>query len=256
MSGFLVIPAIDLMGGAVVRLRQGRFDEATRYGDDPVAWAGELARAGARRLHVVDLDGARRGEPVHLEVLRAIARRTGVEVEFGGGLRSVESIRAALEAGASSVLLGTAALEADLMAQALAAFGPSRIWAAVDVRGDRVAVAGWQRVTQHTPQTVARRLAELGVQWAVVTDAAADGTLSGIDPGPALAVAGEGIRVIAAGGVASADDVARVARAGLAGVIVGRALYEGRLSLPQALAAAGALQRSEGGAGLPHHPVS
>ena len=252
-----MIPAIDLMGGTVVRLRRGRFDEATRYAEDPVGWAKALVEAGARRLHVVDLDGARQGRPVHLNVLREIAASAGVPVQFGGGLRSMEAVEAALAAGAAAVMLGTAALDAGFMAKALARFGPERIWAAVDVRDGRVVVAGWERATPEGPGAVARRLAGVGVQWALVTDAASDGTLEGTDPKSALAVAREGLRVIAAGGVGSVEDVARLARLDLAGVVIGRALYEGRLTLPQAMAAAtAAAAERDQSAGVPDHPVS
>lgn len=255
-ESFWVIPAIDLMGGAVVRLRQGRFDEATRYARDPVGWAQALVEAGARRLHVVDLDGARQGQPVHLGLLRRIAGAAGVPVQFGGGLRSLEAVEAALDAGAAAVMLGTAALDADFMAQALGRYGPERIWAAIDVRAGRVVVAGWEKATGEAPGAVARRLAGLGVKWALVTDAASDGTLAGTDPEAALAVARGGLRVIAAGGIGSAEDVARLARLGLAGAVIGRALYEGRLTLPQAMAAAAAAAGGrEHGAGVPDHPL-
>lgn len=257
MKAFWVIPAIDLMGGAVVRLRQGRFDEATRYAHDPVGWAKALVEAGARRLHMVDLDGARQGRPVHLDVLRRIVGAAGVPVQFGGGLRSMEAVEAALDAGASAVMLGTAALDLSFMAQALERHGAERIWAAIDVRAGRVVVAGWERATGEAPEAVARRLAGLGVKWALVTDAASDGTLAGANPEAALAVAREGLEVIAAGGIGSAEDVARLARLGLAGVVIGRALYEGRLTLPQAVAAAtGSAAGREQSAGLPDHPMS
>ena len=247
MTDFWVVPAIDLMEGGVVRLRQGRFDEATRYGRDPVAWAAALVEAGAARLHVVDLDGARQGRPVHLGLLERIARAAGVPVQFGGGLRSAAAVRAALEAGAAAVMLGTGALEPALVEAALAAHGPERIWAAVDVRAGRVVVSGWTRTSPQTPAELAGRLYAMGVRWALVTDAGADGTLAGPDPTAALAVAGQGLRVLAAGGVGSAADVARLARLGLAGVVIGRALYEGRLSLPEAIAAASAAAAGPGG---------
>lgn len=239
MRAFWVVPAIDLMEGTVVRLRQGRFDEATRYARDPIGWARALVAAGARRLHVVDLDGARQGRPAHLPLLERIAQAAGVPVQFGGGLRSLESVRQALQAGASAVMLGTGALDPGLIEPALAAWGAERVWAAIDVRGGRVVVSGWTEASDQSPAELARRLHAAGVRWALVTDTLADGTLSGLDPAAALAVAGEGLHVLAAGGVGSAPDVEALARLGLAGVVIGRALYEGRLTLPEAIAAAG-----------------
>lgn len=228
------------MGGAVVRLRQGKFDEATHYPRDPVAWAQELVQQGAGRLHVVDLDGARQGRPAHLTLLQRIAQGAGVPVQFGGGLRSLESIEAALAAGASSVMIGTAALDRGLMAAALERHGPERVWAAVDVRAGRVVVTGWQQEAAEAPEVLARRLADMGVKWALVTDVWSDGTLAGTNAAAALAVSRQGLRVLAAGGIASAADVARLAGLGeLAGVVIGRALYEGTVTLREALEAAG-----------------
>lgn len=247
MREFWVVPAIDLMEGTVVRLRQGRFEEATRYARDPVGWARALVAAGARRLHVIDLDGARQGRPAHLSLLQRIAEAAGVPVQFGGGLRSLDTVRQALEAGASAVMLGTGALDPALVEPALAAWGAERIWAAIDVRGGRVVVSGWTQASEQSPAQLARRLYASGVRWALVTDAQADGTLSGLDPAAALAVAGEGLHVLAAGGVGSARDVEGLARLGLAGVVIGRALYEGRLTLPEAIAAARRATAASGG---------
>ncbi|WRP15404.1 1-(5-phosphoribosyl)-5-[(5-phosphoribosylamino)methylideneamino] imidazole-4-carboxamide isomerase [Geochorda subterranea] len=176
MREFWVVPAIDLMEGTVVRLRQGRFDEATRYARDPIGWARALVAAGARRLHVVDLDGARQGRPAHLPLLERIAQAAGVPVQFGGGLRSLESVRQALQAGASAVMLGTGALDPGLIEPALAAWGAERVWAAIDVRGGRVVVSGWTEASDQSPAELARRLHAAGVRWALVTDTQADGT--------------------------------------------------------------------------------
>ncbi|WP_324715638.1 1-(5-phosphoribosyl)-5-[(5-phosphoribosylamino)methylideneamino] imidazole-4-carboxamide isomerase [Carboxydochorda subterranea] len=254
---FWVVPAIDLMGGHVVRLRAGQFDQVTRYPLEPTEWARRLVQEGASRLHVVDLDGARSGHPVHLEVLRRIASAAGVPVHFGGGLRSLDAVERALAAGASCVMLGTAALRhPEMLQEACRRFGSERVWAAVDVRGGRVTVAGWQEPSHEAPEAVAERLARLGVRWALVTDVAADGTMRGHDPSAALAVAGAGLQVLAAGGIGSPHDVERLAALpALRGAVVGRALYEGALAVREAVdaAARGVKRRS---AGLPHHSVS
>lgn len=227
-----------------------------------MARACSFARQGAPRLHVVDLNGAREGRPAHLETLRRIARECGVPVQYGGGLRDLTSMEQALSAGAASIMLGTRALDPLLVEQALRRFGPERVWVALDVKSGRVAVAGWQELSQAAPQEAARRLAALGVRAALVTDAARDGLLAGLSLDTPRQVAACGLDVVVAGGVASARDVEAVARAALEaaresggaaaaacasssdgaarpgrlmGVVVGRALYEGRLNLPEAL---------------------
>lgn len=267
-AGFWVVPAIDLLEGRVVRLQGGDFGRVSVYAQNPVAWACELVRQGAPRLHLVDLSGAREGRPVHLEVLRAVAGAAGVPVQYGGGLRTPESVAAALEAGAWAVLLGTLALQAEVMARLLERFGPKRIWAAIDVRDGRVAVAGWRSVQEVTAGELAARLAGLGVRRAVVTDTARDGLMAGPNLEAAHLAAGQGLEVLVAGGISGRADVEAVARAAafpegaaqrtrgggapaqaagsgrIVGVVIGRALYEGRLSLAEALAAA----RSGGGA--------
>ena len=258
----------------MVRLRGGDFGQVLVYDDDPVARACSFARQGAPRLHVVDLHGARQGRPVHLEILRRIARESGVPVQFGGGLRDLESMEQALQAGAASIIVGTRALEPQLMEQALRRFGPERVWVALDVKDGRLAVAGWQELAQADLQAVARRLAGLGVRIALVTDAGRDGLFAGPNLESPRQVAACGLDVVVAGGVASVEDVEAVAQAArsardgahapggagaareaapeaaldgrrpaegaaragrLVGVVVGRALYEGRLKLPQAL---------------------
>lgn len=261
-TGFWVVPAIDLLDGRVVRLIQGDYGQVRQYGLDPAVWARQLAEAGAPRLHVIDLTGAREGRPRHLPVVARIVEEAGVPVQLGGGLRSLAAIEQALAAGVDCVILGSAALDASLVGEAVRRWGPERIWAAIDIRGEEVAVAGWQEARSSRPVELARRLADLGVRWAVVTDTRRDGTLVGPNVEAALEVAAEGLHVMVAGGVASARDVAAVAArarrpavAGsaecgtLAGVVVGRALYEGRLTLPQALALAKQALAMEAGQG-------
>jgi phosphoribosylformimino-5-aminoimidazole carboxamide ribotide isomerase len=231
----LVIPAIDLLGGRVVRLQKGDFASQTVYSERPAEVAEGFLRAGARRIHVVDLDGARRGRPANLEAVRDVVA-TGAEVELGGGLRSVESVEAALAMGVRFAVLGTAAVERlDLVREACARF-PGRVVAGIDARDGEVKVAGWEQGTGLPAVEVARRVRDAGVSLVEYTDVARDGMLGGVDAeGSAALQAGAGIPVVASGGVASLADVAACRAAGLAGVIVGRAIYERRIDLREAI---------------------
>ncbi|MDQ7820910.1 MAG: 1-(5-phosphoribosyl)-5-[(5-phosphoribosylamino)methylideneamino]imidazole-4-carboxamide isomerase [Armatimonadota bacterium] len=222
----IVIPAVDLRGGRAVRLVQGNPGRARDYGD-PVEWARRWVDAGARWLHVVDLDGALAGRPAHRDLVARLCG-LGVAVQVGGGVRTVEDIAAALAAGASRVVVGTAATR---LGEALGRFGPA-VAVALDARRRRVALSGW---TEQTPLDVvdaARRLREQGAVRFVYTDIGRDGTLSG----PNLEVLAElvtcaGVPVVAAGGIATEEDLEAVERAGAEAAIVGRALYDGRLDL-------------------------
>src|SRR5512135_1484515 len=234
----LVIPAIDLMDGKVVRLSRGDFAARTIYSDHPAAFAEAFRKAGARRVHVVDLDGARAGHPVNGEAVRAIVA-TGVEVELGGGLRSLAAVEEAVAMGVAWVVLGTAAVERiDLVAQACARF-PGQVVAGIDARDGEVKVAGWAQGTGLPAADVARRVAGAGVTLVEYTDVARDGMFTGVDAAGAARLQAEaGIPVVASGGVASLADVAGCRAAGLAGVIVGKALYEKRMDLAEAIALA------------------
>lgn len=234
----LVIPAIDLMDGKVVRLSRGDFATRTVYSDRPAEFAEAFRRAGARRVHVVDLDGARAGHPVNGEVVKAIVA-TGVEVELGGGLRSLEAVEQAIAMGVRFVVLGTAAVERlDLVAEACLRF-PGRVVAGIDARDGEVKVAGWEQGTGLPAVDVARRVAGAGVALVEYTDVARDGMFTGVDAaGAARLQAQAGVPVVASGGVASVSDVASCKAAGLFGVIVGKALYEKRMDLAEALAVA------------------
>jgi phosphoribosylformimino-5-aminoimidazole carboxamide ribotide isomerase len=231
----ILLPAVDISGGRAVRLRQGHFDEETVYADDPLEAARSFARAGARFLHVVDLDGAREGEPVNLEHVRRITAELDVPVEVGGGLRSIASIRRALAAGASRLVLGTAAFtDPDLVDEALRAF-TSRILVGVDVRGGMVSVAGWTRETQMRGEDAIRRMQQRGVTRFVYTNVDRDGMLEGPDLDEVRLVS-EAVRgrFLYSGGIGSVDDLhalrdLRVVN--LAGVISGKALYEGRFGV-------------------------
>jgi len=234
----IVIPAIDLMDGKVVRLSRGDFAARTVYSDRPAEFAEAFRKAGAMRVHVVDLDGARAGHPVNTDVVRAIVG-TGVEVELGGGLRTIEAVEEAIAMGVSFVVLGTAAVERlDLVAEACRRF-PGRVVAGIDARDGEVKVAGWAQGTGLPAADVARRVAGAGVRLVEYTDVARDGMFTGVDAvGAARLQAEAGVKVVASGGVASLADVGACKAAGLAGVIVGKALYEKRMDLAEAIGVA------------------
>jgi len=236
----ILYPAIDIQGGRAVRLRQGRFEDETVYRDDPAEAARDWVQAGARALHVVDLDGAREGEPRSIEHLERIAG-LGVPVQYGGGLRSIEALEAALAAGAERVILGTAAFrDVDLLDEAIARFG-GRVVVSVDVRGGHVATAGWTETSRLPAVEAIVRLQDRGVRAFVYTDADRDGMLEGPDLGDVRAVA-EAVRgrFVYSGGIGSAEDLRALASlrlVNLAGAISGKALYEGRLTVGEGQAA-------------------
>ena len=231
----ILLPAVDIRAGKAVRLRQGRFDDETVYADDPLAAARSFVEAGARFLHVVDLDGAREGRPANLHHLEKIRDGLDVPVQYGGGLRSIGSIRDALGAGADRVVVGTAAYtDPDLLDEALATFG-GRILVAVDVRGGQVSVAGWTRETQMRGEDVIQRLQQRGASRFVYTNVDRDGMLDGpdLDEVGRVADAVRG-RFLYSGGIGSLDDLQRLRSLrllNLAGVISGKALYEGRFGV-------------------------
>jgi phosphoribosylformimino-5-aminoimidazole carboxamide ribotide isomerase len=231
----ILLPAIDIRGGKAVRLRQGDFDQETVYAADPLEAACSFVTAGARFLHVVDLDGARAGEPVNLHHLERIRHELDVRVQFGGGLRSVGAIRRALAAGADRVVVGTAAYtDPDFLHEALTGF-TARILVAVDVRGGRVSVAGWTRDTEMSGEDLIRRLQERGATRFAYTNVDRDGMLEGPDPDEVrrISAAVRG-RFLYSGGIGSLDDLGMLRSLrllNLAGVITGKALYEGRFAV-------------------------
>lgn len=234
----IVLPAIDLMAGAAVRLRQGDPARRTTVGDDPVALARRWAGEGAEWLHVVDLDGAMAGAPAHVDVLQRICRAVSVPVQVGGGLRTLDDVRMIFGAGAARAVLGTAAVAGTLLRPAIEAFG-NRIAVAIDVHDGQVATDGWQRTVAMTARDVAARLARDGVARFIYTDVRRDGMLTGPNlDGLRELIGALRVPVVLSGGVSSVDDVRLAAAAGAEGVIIGRALYEDRLSLAAALAAA------------------
>jgi phosphoribosylformimino-5-aminoimidazole carboxamide ribotide isomerase len=239
----ILLPAVDIREGRAVRLRQGDFGRETVYAEDPLDAARSFVDAGAAFLHVVDLDGARTGEPVNLRHLERIARELHVPVQYGGGLRSVAAVRQALGAGAERVVLGTAALVDPDLLEAVLEEWDTRVAVAVDVRAGQVSVSGWAEATEVAPEDVIARMQRRGAERFVYTNVDRDGTLEGVDLDEVKAVAAaiRG-RFVYSGGVSSLEDLAALRDldlGNLAGVISGKALYEGRFTITEALAALG-----------------
>ena len=232
-------PAIDLRGGRCVRLYQGSYDAETAYSDDPVGQARQFADAGASWLHVVDLDAARTGQSVNLPVIAAIAAAVDVPVQTGGGVRSLEAAAALADAGVARVVIGTAAVENPGLVEQVAL--RQSVAVGLDARGREVATHGWEQGGGGDLLELAARFESSGAEAVVVTEISRDGTMSGPDTaGLAEVLASTELAVIASGGVAELGDLTALATIGdatrtLAGVIVGRALYEGRFTVQQAL---------------------
>ncbi len=242
MPGFEVLPAIDLEGGRVVRLIQGDFSRETVYTEDPVAVARAFADAGATWLHVVDLDGARVGEPCQLELVAEIVAEVHgrVRVEVSGGLRTAEAVAGALGTGANRVAVGTAALRDPAFALGLVArYGSGRIVGSLDIRDGMALGDGWRSGAEGVPVAEAlERLSAAGIDTFEVTAIDRDGLMGGPDLGllRSLVRLGRG-RMIASGGISSLDDILAVQAAGGSGVIVGKALYEGRVTMRDIISA-------------------
>ena len=237
----ILIPAIDLKEGKCVRLRQGRMEEATVYGDDPVAMAKHWVELGARRLHLVDLDGAKQGRPVHLDVIERIRAAVPPEVELqvGGGVRDEETIQELLNIGVDYVVLGTQAIRDPHFVKEVAPEFPGHILVAIDARGERAAVDGWSKLSRHKVVDLAKRFEAEGAEAIIYTDIERDGTLSGPNT-QAVAKLAEAISipVIASGGIRSLDDVralGQLVTLGVMGAITGRAIYEGTLDFAEAV---------------------
>jgi len=238
----LILPAIDLRGGRCVRLRQGRYDDEIVFGNDPVAVARRFEEAGATWLHMVDLDGARSGTPRNLAQVAAVVKAVGTKVELGGGIRSVETVREVLDLGIARVVLGTRGVRDPAWLREVTAAFPGQVALGVDARGGRVAVEGWQQETRQTAAEVLAAGEGLPLAAIIYTDIAQDGMMTG----PNVEATAELARlsrwpVVASGGVATVEDVRRLVAAGvICGAIIGRALYEGTLTLEAAIEAAGA----------------
>lgn len=235
----LIIPAIDLKDGKCVRLKQGRMEDDTIFSDDPVATATQWVNQGARRLHLVDLNGAFAGTPIHKDVVEAIAKaHPTLPIQIGGGIRSLETIGHYLEAGVSYVIIGTkAAKEPEFVEEACKAFD-GRIIVGIDAKEGYVATDGWANVLDVKATDLAKRFADAGVSSIVYTDIARDGMMQGVNIEQTVALAAySGLPIIASGGVTDLNDVRLLkGQPGILGAITGRAIYEGSLNLSEAQA--------------------
>jgi phosphoribosylformimino-5-aminoimidazole carboxamide ribotide isomerase len=239
---FTVIPSIDLKDGRVVRLLHGDMNRITVYAANPVDAARLFEGEGAALIHIVDLDGAIAGAPRNLDAVAAIRAAVGCAIDVSGGLRTIETIRAVVAAGADRISIGSAAfLDPDLLARACSEF-PARVFGSIDARDGRLAIKGWVETSALTIAEAAERFRIAGVAAAIVTDIARDGAQTGIDAVRMAQIAAlSRLPVIASGGVSSLDDIRTVASRfadGVVGVVVGRALYEGNFNLRDAIAAA------------------
>jgi len=238
---FELYPAIDLKAGQVVRLKRGEMDQATVYAEDPAAQAARFAAQGFRWVHVVDLDGAFAGRPANAAAVRAILAAVTLPVQLGGGIRDMRTAEAWLEAGVARIILGSAAVKDPGFARAACKAFPGRVALGLDARGGFVATEGWAETSDITARDLALRFADAGAAAIIFTDIARDGMLGGVNLDLTAELArAVAVPVIASGGVASVDDILalRAAGAGIAGTILGRALYDGRIAPEAALAAA------------------
>jgi phosphoribosylformimino-5-aminoimidazole carboxamide ribotide isomerase len=235
----LVIPAIDLKDGKCVRLRQGRMEDDTVFSDDPVAVAGRWVKAGARRLHIVDLNGAFEGRPVNSEIIEAIARAyPDLPIQVGGGIRDEDTIQAYLDSGVRWVILGTKAVNAPHFVSDACAEFPSHVIVGLDARNGKVAIDGWSKMSGHDVADLAKKFQDDGVEAIVYTDIGRDGMLTGVNVEATRHLADSiNIPVIASGGITNLDDIRKlceVADSGIIGAITGRAIYEGTLDFAEA----------------------
>lgn len=235
----LIIPAIDLKDGRCVRLRQGRMEDVTVFADDPVEVAGRWVEAGARRLHMVDLNGAFAGKPVNAQAIRAVARAyPDLPIQVGGGIRDEETVQAYLDAGVQFVIIGTKAVSAPHFVNDLCVEFPGHIIVGLDAKDGKVAIDGWSKLSNHSVIDMAQRFEQDGVAAIVYTDIGRDGMMTGVNVASTVELARAiHIPVIASGGITSMDDIralCEVADEGIMGAITGRAIYEGSLDLAAA----------------------
>lgn len=233
-----LIPAVDILGGKVVRLHQGNYDEVTVYDDDPAEAARRFERAGASRLHVVDLDGARRGSPGNVEAIERILEHTKLAVQVGGGVRDAAAAARWFDAGAARVVLGTAAIKSPDLARALCAERPDGVIVAIDARDGEVAVEGWLEGSGRRADDLAREVDGWGVAALLYTNIGRDGTRQGPDVrGTAALQHAVRATVIASGGIGTLDDLRALSAAGVRAAVCGRALYAGAFTLGEAFEA-------------------
>jgi phosphoribosylformimino-5-aminoimidazole carboxamide ribotide isomerase len=229
---FEIIPAIDILNGRCVRLKQGRYDAETVYSKDPVEMAKKWESEGAKRLHVVDLDGARTGIPNNIEIIKSIAKELNIPVQTGGGIRNFDLIKELIDFGIDRIILGTTAVKnPNLLAKVCEKFG-EQIAVAIDAKEGRVATEGWTQVSKKDTLTLAREAIDLGVKRFIYTDISRDGMLQGPNcEGIKNFVSQIRVPVIASGGISSKEDIEKLKETGAEGCIVGKALYEGMVKL-------------------------
>ncbi|WP_171051768.1 1-(5-phosphoribosyl)-5-[(5-phosphoribosylamino)methylideneamino]imidazole-4-carboxamide isomerase [Alteribacter natronophilus] len=235
---FTIYPAIDMRGGKCVRLLQGDYDQETVYGDSPFEMAARFDREGADWIHMVDLDGAKEGRPVNDEHVIRAAKELKARIQIGGGVRSAESAARYLDAGVDRVILGSSAIsDPEFVKNMLRTYGGDRVVIGIDARDGYVATHGWLETSTVRAEELAAELARFGAEWFVMTDISRDGMLSGPNTGAIAGLAeATGKNVIASGGVSSLEDLGRLKEnAGIEGAIIGKALYEGRFTLNEAL---------------------
>lgn len=244
----IVFPAVDLLRGSCVRLYRGDYEQATEYSRDPVAVAEQFVREGAEALHMVDLDGAREGSPENAELVLDVRERVDVPMQVGGGLRRTEDVARYLDAGVDRVIIGTASAESpEWLASLLERFGTDRVAAGVDVEEEEVMVRGWLVGSGATVEEALEELRSLGVETVIYTDVTRDGTLGRPNVEGARRVVEAGFRTLAAGGISSPEHLRALRRAGAHGAVVGSALYEGEMTLAEALEAARGEERQSDG---------
>ena len=235
----IIFPAIDIRGGKCVRLEEGRFDRETVFAENPVDAARRWVEAGSKWLHIVDLDGARAGKPVNLKVVEEIARAFDVQIQLGGGIRTAANVCEVLAAGVQRVILGSVAVKSpELVRQVCADYG-ERIVIGIDARGGEVAVEGWEKSGLVQVEELALRMKEAGASRIIYTDISRDGMLTGVNVAATLQLADKsGLKIIASGGVRGMEDIQALqplTEHGVEGVIIGKALYTGVISLKDAL---------------------
>ncbi len=233
-----LIPAIDLLDGKVVRLHQGKYDEVTVYDDDPVAMAKRFEDQGAKRLHVVDLEGARRGKPAHVPVIQGILRETKLQVQIGGGVRNEDIAAQWMDAGAARVVLGTVVIKAPDVARAICERYPRGVVMALDARDGKIAVEGWQEQSEQDVTELAQKVDDWGIGAILFTNIHRDGTREGPDVEATAALQSHvDTTVIASGGIGDLGHLLALAAAGVRASVCGRALYSGAFTLSEAFAA-------------------
>ncbi len=235
----IIIPAIDIKDGKCVRLRQGKMDDVTVFSDDPLEMAGRWVKAGARRLHLVDLNGATKGEPVNAEVIgRIVEKYPELPIQVGGGIRDEDTIQAYLDTGVRYVILGTKAVNAPHFVSDVCTEFPGHIVVGLDAKDGKVAIDGWSKLSGHDVIDLAKKFQDMGVEAIIYTDIGRDGMMGGVNVEATVKLAEAiAIPVIASGGITNLDDIRRlcaVADAGIVGAITGRAIYEGTLDFTAA----------------------